>query len=130
MYSLSKRRIEFIRTGFAKLSRPPLNLFLVRYLDRCSRGIEHRLSIYDPCLMSRDMLPSLAPMLSGAQSCAECGSSRSTNLFLVDPVVLCGLPALDLLLVEPQRDLLLGRLDGVGAVADVAADILFVHASG
>ena len=46
------------------------------------------------------------------------------HLFFVDPAVLRRLPALDLLLVEPQRDLLLGRLDSVGAVADVAADVL------
>lgn len=46
------------------------------------------------------------------------------HLFLVDPLVLGGLPALDLALVEPESDLLLGRLDGVGAVADVAADVL------
>jgi len=34
------------------------------------------------------------------------------------------LPALELLRLEPESDLLLGRLDGVGAVADVAADVL------
>jgi len=43
---------------------------------------------------------------------------------LVDPVVLSALPALDLLGLEPQSNLLLGRVDGVGAVANVAADIL------
>lgn len=43
---------------------------------------------------------------------------------LVDPVELGGLPALDLLLLEPEVDLLLGVLDAVGAVADVAADVL------
>ena len=46
------------------------------------------------------------------------------HLFLVDPVVLGLLPALDLALLEPESNLLLGRLDGVGAVADVAADVL------
>jgi hypothetical protein len=46
------------------------------------------------------------------------------SLLLVDPVVLSLLPALDLALVEPESDLLLGGLDGVGAVADVAADVL------
>ena len=30
----------------------------------------------------------------------------------------------DLLLAEPQGDFLLGALDGVGAVADIAADVL------
>jgi hypothetical protein len=34
------------------------------------------------------------------------------------------LPALELLRLEPESDLLLGRLDGVGAVADVATDVL------
>lgn len=42
---------------------------------------------------------------------------------LVDPVVLGRLPAEDLTLLEPERNLLLGVLDGVGTVADVAADI-------
>jgi len=46
------------------------------------------------------------------------------NLLLVDPVVGGLLPALELLGLEPESDLLLGRLDGVGAVADVAADVL------
>ena len=38
--------------------------------------------------------------------------------------MLSHLPALDLLLIEPQRDLFLGRFDSIRAVADVAADIL------
>jgi hypothetical protein len=46
------------------------------------------------------------------------------HLFLIDPVVLGGLPALDFTLVEPESNLLLSRLDGVRAVADVAADVL------
>jgi hypothetical protein len=47
-----------------------------------------------------------------------------TELLLVDPVVLSLLPAVDLLLLEPQVNLLLGGLDSIGAVADIAADIL------
>lgn len=43
---------------------------------------------------------------------------------LVDPVEVGWLPAVDLLLLEPEVDLLLGAVDGVGAVADVSADIL------
>ena len=46
------------------------------------------------------------------------------NLLLVDPVVGGLLPGVELLRLEPESDLLLGRLDGVGAVADVAADVL------
>jgi hypothetical protein len=42
---------------------------------------------------------------------------------LVDPVELGRLPADEVLLLEPEGNLLLGVLDGVGAVADVAADI-------
>jgi len=45
------------------------------------------------------------------------------RLFLVNPVVLGGLPALDLTLLEPESDLLLAVLDAVGAVADVAANV-------
>ena len=44
------------------------------------------------------------------------------NLF-VDPAVLGGLPAGQLLGLEPEGDLLLGGLDGVRAVADVAPDL-------
>jgi hypothetical protein len=43
--------------------------------------------------------------------------------FLIDPVVLGRLPALDLLRLEPESDLLLGTLDTVGAVADIATNI-------
>lgn len=46
------------------------------------------------------------------------------HLLLVNPVVLSGLPALDLGFVEPECNLLLCGLDGVGAVAYVAADVL------
>ena len=42
---------------------------------------------------------------------------------LVDPVDGGRLPADELLGLEPERDLLLRRVDGVGAVADVAADL-------
>jgi hypothetical protein len=35
-------------------------------------------------------------------------------------------PADGLILLEPEGNLLLGVLDGVGAVADVAADILHI----
>ena len=43
---------------------------------------------------------------------------------LVDPVVLGELPALNVALLEPELNLLLGVLNAVAAVADVAADIL------
>jgi hypothetical protein len=52
------------------------------------------------------------------------GGDLTRHLFLVDPVVGGLLPALELLGLEPEGDLLLGGLDGVGAVADVAADVL------
>ena len=52
------------------------------------------------------------------------GIDGITHLFLVDPVVGGLLPGLHLLGLEPESDLLLGGLDGVGAVADVAADVL------
>lgn len=42
---------------------------------------------------------------------------------LVDPVELGSLVADELALLEPESNLLLGVLDGVGTVADVAADI-------
>jgi hypothetical protein len=38
--------------------------------------------------------------------------------------VLGRLPGLDLLVLEPEGDFLLGVLDAVAAVADVAADVL------
>jgi len=57
---------------------------------------------------------------AGAQESSE----ESNPLLLVNPVVLSLLPALHLALAEPERNLLLGAVDGVGAVADVAADVL------
>lgn len=45
-------------------------------------------------------------------------------LLLVEPGVLGELVGLELLRLEPEGDLLLGALDAVGAVADVAADVL------
>lgn len=49
--------------------------------------------------------------------------SPKSSLVLVDPGLLGGLPGLDLLWLEPESNLLLGVLDRVGAVADVASDI-------
>jgi len=43
---------------------------------------------------------------------------------LIDPVVRGLLPGLDLAVLEPEGDLLLGILDAIAAVADVAANIL------
>jgi hypothetical protein len=51
-------------------------------------------------------------------------ASRSKKiLLLVNPRLLGASPGDDLLWLEPKLDLMLGRVDGVGAVADVAADI-------
>lgn len=44
-------------------------------------------------------------------------------ILLVDPAVLGGLPGGQLLGLEPQSNLLLGRLHGVGPVADVASNL-------
>lgn len=45
------------------------------------------------------------------------------NLLLVDPVVLSGLPGLNLTLLEPESNLLFGVLDGVGTVADIPSNV-------
>jgi len=48
----------------------------------------------------------------------------STHLWLlVNPVELGRLPAVDLILLEPEGNLLLCGLDAVGSVADVAANV-------
>jgi hypothetical protein len=47
-----------------------------------------------------------------------------TSNLLVNPRGSGGLPLEDLRGSEPEANLLLGVLDGVGTVADVAADIL------
>lgn len=48
-----------------------------------------------------------------------------TNLrVLVDPLSLALLVLLELVRAEPERDLLLGALDAVRAVADVTANVL------
>jgi hypothetical protein len=46
--------------------------------------------------------------------------SLTVNLLLVNPVVLSRLPWDDLAILEPESNLLLGILDTVGTVADVA----------
>lgn len=54
---------------------------------------------------------------------AEGGGPQENLSLLVDPVELRGLVADDLTLLEPESNLLLGVLNRVGTVADVAADI-------
>jgi hypothetical protein len=49
--------------------------------------------------------------------------------FLVDPVVLGGLPRLDFTLLEPESDLLLGILNTVRAVTNVPAHVDSIIAS-
>ena len=46
------------------------------------------------------------------------------HLLLVNPIVLSHLPLRKVLLGEPQRNFLLGRLNSIGAVADITADVL------
>lgn len=46
---------------------------------------------------------------------------------LVDPFSLAVLVRDDLALFEPESNLLLGVLDAVGAVADIATDVLFLR---
>lgn len=60
-----------------------------------------------------------------ASSLCQWPANAKPNLrLLVDPVELGLLPVLDLLLLEPEGDLLLGVLDAVATVAHVAADVL------
>lgn len=49
---------------------------------------------------------------------------RTKHLFLINPIILIHLPLREILLGEPQRNLLLGRLHAIGAVADIASDVL------
>lgn len=51
--------------------------------------------------------------------CRKCRKGKHT-----DPVVASLLPGLNLALAEPESNLLLGGLNGVGTVADVAANVL------
>lgn len=71
---------------------------------------------------------SYLPILSRPEPtiCARCLTvcSICRTLLLIDPVVLSALPALDLTLFKPEGNFLLGVLDGVGTVADVASDYL------
>lgn len=48
---------------------------------------------------------------------------KKTLSLLIDPVKLSSLVADDITLLEPESNLLLGVLDRVRAVADIAADI-------
>ena len=51
-------------------------------------------------------------------------TSLPAILFLIDPVMLSQLVLEYLILAEPQTDLFLRTLDGIGAVADVSANVL------
>ena len=55
--------------------------------------------------------------------CKLCSCSGLGSYSLVDPALLGGLVHGELLGLEPEGDLVVGRLDGVGAVTDVAADL-------
>jgi len=61
--------------------------------------------------------------LSGVIKVNVVAGGAAGFFFLVDPVVRAGLPAHQLLWLEPQADLLLGTLYRVTAVADVPADL-------
>lgn len=63
--------------------------------------------------------------LCGCRDLVSRSLDRDNLRLLVDPVLLGVLVLDDLTLAEPKGDLLLGVLDAVGAVADVAADVLF-----
>ena len=57
--------------------------------------------------------------------CVLCVSAVLPGFRLfADPGVVRALPVEEFFRLEPEGDLLLGGLDGVGAVADVAADVL------
>lgn len=56
-------------------------------------------------------------------SCFRAFVIKDSLLLLVDPAELGSLVGDGLAVLEPEGNLLLGVLDGVGAVADVAADI-------
>ena len=51
-------------------------------------------------------------------------ASPRATLFLIDPVMLSQLILKYLILAEPQTDLFLRTFDGIGAVADVSANVL------
>ena len=51
-------------------------------------------------------------------------ASPRATLFLIDPFMLSQLVLKYLILAEPQSDLFLRTLDGIGAVADVSANVL------
>lgn len=67
-------------------------------------------------MRSQEQPPLATPLISFKKP-------RASRLVLVDPVELGRLPADELTLLEPEGNLLLGVLDAVGAVADVAADV-------
>lgn len=57
------------------------------------------------------------------QCCAVTQKVDEIDL-LVDPVLLGGGPVAELLRLEPEANLVVGRLNGIGAMADVAPDLL------
>lgn len=66
----------------------------------------------------------VCPFMGSTQQERTSTIHQTSNLcLLVDPVERVGLVLLDLALLEPQGNLLLGVLNAVGAVADIAADV-------
>merc|ERR1719264_2404008 len=68
----------------------------------------------------------LGPSLAQAMLCCEVkGRLQKVDEIdlLVDPVLLGGGPVAELLRLEPEADLVVGRLNGIGAMADVAPDM-------
>lgn len=65
----------------------------------------------------------IGPDTADEIGCRNDDDFASNRLVLVHPSVGGRSPLVELRVLEPQRDLFLGRLDRVGSVADVAADL-------
>lgn len=69
-------------------------------------------------------IPTVRQAYGGRLRLVYSGGVEKKHLrLLVDPVELGGLVGDDIAILEPEGNLLLGVLDGVRAVADVAADV-------
>lgn len=86
----------------------------------------HQVLYIPPYVPEKDMIPLDIPLLEIKQATGRLSGFLVSKRLLENPGSGVVVPLGELLGLEPEGNLLLGVLDGVGAVADVAAHVLLV----